>query len=322
MILFLLHAFLLCFVFGSTRCMLVSRFKHWFLEVPISFDTDLGSVVLFLLHESVMDFPVSDEETCIVHTDLKTGKWCLLTINANLKCVLVYHWAMFFMFAEGDCLINKDVGSTPLVNGRSSSETRHLKNRLRFFFMNPIQKWNMKRRLPYKFVIQVIKIFLVTFQVIFCLARELWFRLHLLFFVYTNLILFPLVCICVSDSTSDPFWSGKLFSFLIMNCIEIVTGLHFCTRSVPSHELFDRQSSIFFALVYKILGCEQRNSIISSYRWSFSCIWDWRLHTTCWLCRSEGSCKHYWLIQKLCTLTYTISDNLCTSFLITYISYW
>lgn len=30
--------------------------------------------------------------------------------------------------------------------------------------MNPIEKWEAKRRFPYKFVVQVIKIFLVTIQ--------------------------------------------------------------------------------------------------------------------------------------------------------------
>lgn len=39
-----------------------------------------------------------------------------------------------------------------------------MRRKLRFFFMNPIEKWQAKRRFPYKFVIQLIKIFLVTAQ--------------------------------------------------------------------------------------------------------------------------------------------------------------
>ncbi|XP_043281295.1 mucolipin-3-like [Venturia canescens] len=39
-----------------------------------------------------------------------------------------------------------------------------MRRRLRFFFMNPIEKWQAKRRFPYKFAIQVIKIILVTIQ--------------------------------------------------------------------------------------------------------------------------------------------------------------
>lgn len=36
---------------------------------------------------------------------------------------------------------------------------------LRFFFQNPIQKWNARHRFPYKFLLQIIKIILVTAQV-------------------------------------------------------------------------------------------------------------------------------------------------------------
>jgi mucolipin len=43
-----------------------------------------------------------------------------------------------------------------------------MRRKLRFFFMNPIEKWQAKRRFPYKFVVQVIKIILVTVQVRYC----------------------------------------------------------------------------------------------------------------------------------------------------------
>ncbi|XP_065162085.1 mucolipin-3-like [Atheta coriaria] len=43
------------------------------------------------------------------------------------------------------------------------SEER-MRRKLQFFFMNPIEKWQAKRRFPYKFVVQVIKIILVTMQ--------------------------------------------------------------------------------------------------------------------------------------------------------------
>lgn len=39
-----------------------------------------------------------------------------------------------------------------------------MRRKLRFFFMNPIEKWRARRKFPYKFVVQVIKIILVTFQ--------------------------------------------------------------------------------------------------------------------------------------------------------------
>ncbi|XP_043261130.1 mucolipin-3-like isoform X2 [Colletes gigas] len=39
-----------------------------------------------------------------------------------------------------------------------------MRRKLKFFFMNPIEKWQAKRRFPYKFAVQVIKIILVTVQ--------------------------------------------------------------------------------------------------------------------------------------------------------------
>ncbi|XP_055372028.1 mucolipin-3-like [Condylostylus longicornis] len=39
-----------------------------------------------------------------------------------------------------------------------------MRRKLQFFFMNPIEKWRAKRRFPYKFVVQVVKIVLVTMQ--------------------------------------------------------------------------------------------------------------------------------------------------------------
>ncbi|KAJ8964303.1 hypothetical protein NQ314_005003 [Rhamnusium bicolor] len=39
-----------------------------------------------------------------------------------------------------------------------------MRRKLQFFFMNPIEKWEAKKRFPYKFVVQVIKIILVTMQ--------------------------------------------------------------------------------------------------------------------------------------------------------------
>jgi len=42
---------------------------------------------------------------------------------------------------------------------------RKMRNRLSFFFMNPIEKWKTRRRFPYKFVVQIVKIVLVTLQV-------------------------------------------------------------------------------------------------------------------------------------------------------------
>lgn len=39
-----------------------------------------------------------------------------------------------------------------------------MRRKLRFFFMNPVEKWQARRKFPYKFIVQVIKIILVTVQ--------------------------------------------------------------------------------------------------------------------------------------------------------------
>ncbi|KAJ0178514.1 hypothetical protein K1T71_006337 [Dendrolimus kikuchii] len=66
--------------------------------------------------------------------------------------------------------------STNIVNGPDYTQQRSntfatltqmedkMRRKLQFFFMNPIEKWRAKRKFPYKFVVQVIKIVLVTFQ--------------------------------------------------------------------------------------------------------------------------------------------------------------
>ncbi|GFG38606.1 hypothetical protein Cfor_01652 [Coptotermes formosanus] len=52
--------------------------------------------------------------------------------------------------------------SNRLTNVDMSEE--RMRRKLRFFFMNPIEKWQAKRRFPYKFFVQVVKIILVTVQ--------------------------------------------------------------------------------------------------------------------------------------------------------------
>ncbi|XP_054279636.1 mucolipin-3-like isoform X1 [Macrosteles quadrilineatus] len=48
---------------------------------------------------------------------------------------------------------------TPRLN-----DVNKMRRKLRFFFMNPIEKWHARRRFPYKFLLQVFKILLVTTQ--------------------------------------------------------------------------------------------------------------------------------------------------------------
>lgn len=46
----------------------------------------------------------------------------------------------------------------------STFNEERMRRRLNFFFMNPIEKWQVRKRFPYKFVIQLIKLVVVTTQ--------------------------------------------------------------------------------------------------------------------------------------------------------------
>lgn len=43
--------------------------------------------------------------------------------------------------------------------------SERMRSRLRYYFMNPLEKWEARRQFPYKLTLQLIKIFLVTLQV-------------------------------------------------------------------------------------------------------------------------------------------------------------
>ncbi|KAK6735687.1 hypothetical protein RB195_018738 [Necator americanus] len=54
---------------------------------------------------------------------------------------------------EGMNDINRDLGE-------------RLRRHLQFFFMDPLEKWKVRRQFPYKLALQVLKIVFVTFQLI------------------------------------------------------------------------------------------------------------------------------------------------------------
>ena len=52
------------------------------------------------------------------------------------------------------------------VNAPSrNDETGWLRRRLKYFFMNPCQKFLAKRKVPWKLMLQLVKVVLVTVQV-------------------------------------------------------------------------------------------------------------------------------------------------------------
>lgn len=52
----------------------------------------------------------------------------------------------------------------PAISPMANCSEERMRRRLQFFFMNPIEKWEAKRRFPYKFFVQIVKIVLVTMQ--------------------------------------------------------------------------------------------------------------------------------------------------------------
>ncbi|XP_069694607.1 mucolipin-3-like isoform X2 [Periplaneta americana] len=63
-------------------------------------------------------------------------------------------------------VMNHNADTSTCSYGLSSIDISEekMRRKLRFFFMNPIEKWEAKRRFPYKFFVQLIKIVLVTIQ--------------------------------------------------------------------------------------------------------------------------------------------------------------
>lgn len=101
---------------------------------------------------------------------------------------------------ELDALVHDDnldeVGSECLDN---SSYEQKLKRKLRFHFMNPVEKWQAKQRFPYKFLVQVIKIVLVTSQL--CLfAHKRYVHVN---YVWDNKVSFSHLFLMGWDSTRE-----------------------------------------------------------------------------------------------------------------------
>ncbi|RZF37844.1 hypothetical protein LSTR_LSTR015826, partial [Laodelphax striatellus] len=60
--------------------------------------------------------------------------------------------------------MNPEAQSSPVDEDCIGLLEIEMRRKLKFFFMNPVEKWQAKRRFPYKFLVQVVKIVLVTIQ--------------------------------------------------------------------------------------------------------------------------------------------------------------
>ncbi|CAG9861904.1 unnamed protein product [Phyllotreta striolata] len=86
-----------------------------------------------------------------------------------------------------------DVPTKPLL-----TEER-MRRKLQFFFMNPIEKWQAKKRFPYKFGVQVIKIILITMQL--CLFAH--YRYNHVNYTWDNRITFSHLFLKGWDTTRE-----------------------------------------------------------------------------------------------------------------------
>ena len=50
------------------------------------------------------------------------------------------------------------------VIGPGSPDEEKLKRKLKFFFMNPVEKYHATRKIPWKLSIQILKVFIITAQ--------------------------------------------------------------------------------------------------------------------------------------------------------------
>lgn len=84
-------------------------------------------------------------------------------------------------------------------SNKSFLTEERMRRKLQFFFMNPIEKWQAKQRFPYKFVVQVVKIFLVTTQL--CLFA--YSRYNHVNYTWDNRITFSHLFLRGWDSTRE-----------------------------------------------------------------------------------------------------------------------
>lgn len=90
-----------------------------------------------------------------------------------------------------------------------------LRKKLQFHFMNPIEKWKAKRRYPFKFIVQLIKIVLVTLQ----LSLYSYSRYHYVNYTFDNRVTFSHLFLKGWDPTREinsyPPTAGPLAVYVI-----------------------------------------------------------------------------------------------------------
>jgi hypothetical protein len=62
--------------------------------------------------------------------------------------------------------------SGPVTSSCAGFDEDRFRRRLKYFFMNPYQKWAAKRKIPWKLFVQFLKVFLVTVQVLRIICKS------------------------------------------------------------------------------------------------------------------------------------------------------
>ena len=101
-------------------------------------------------------------------------------------------------------------------------EEESLKRKLKFFYMNPIEKWNSKRKFPFKLLILIVKIILVTIQLCYFAHRRTTF----IDFMFSNKISFCHLFLSGWDATREviayPPQSGDLAIYKISDFYTVI----------------------------------------------------------------------------------------------------
>jgi hypothetical protein len=127
-----------------------------------------------------------------------------------------------------------------------------MRRKLQFFFMNPIEKWKAKRRFPYKFVVQVIKIILVTMQL--CLfAHSRYSHIN---FTYDNQVSFSHLFLRGWESgmevTSYPPETGPLSVYVKDDFYETI---NFAATGYSNLSAAIGECSELACVLFFVLGC-------------------------------------------------------------------
>lgn len=102
-------------------------------------------------------------------------------------------------YSTSSSILPSATSSTTQLSPMSALNEDRMRRKLQFYFMNPIEKWQARRRFPYKFVVQLIKIILVTMQL--CLfAHQRYTHVN---YTWDNRIAFSHLFLRGWDDTSE-----------------------------------------------------------------------------------------------------------------------